>query len=332
MGKRGGNETVLSDSRLAITLRMLAGARYGDLMLLYCIKQCTVYNVFHDTVDALNEVLKFPLLPKTDEGLRRLANEMKLSRCRGNPLTGCIGALDGICIKIDKPRAELNPALFYCRKGYYAIPVQALVDHSYRFLCASANCVGSTHDSLSHSSSKLGIYLMRGLLGKAYWIAGEEAYICTECLLTPYPASQLPGFIFRQSFNFFLSSMRMHVEQAFGMLKAKWLILDHLKFNTEKCSSLILLTMKLHNYCMDLSTGQQHNRSQREISRMHQESQDWYELAKRDDFDRVDSLGRCSTFGESEEANFSDAACTKREHFVAHLQILGISRPGRIIL
>ena len=212
MGKRGSNETVLPDSRLAISLRMLAGERYGDLMILYCIEQCTVYNVFHDTVHALNKVLKFPLLPKPDEGLRRLANGMKLSRCGGNPLTGCIGALDGICIKIDKPRAELNPALFYCRKGYYAIPVQALVDHFYRFLCASANFVGSTHDSLAHSSFKLGIYLMRGLLGKAHWIAGDEAYVFTECLLMPYPASQLPGFIFRQSFNFFLSSMRMHFE------------------------------------------------------------------------------------------------------------------------
>ena len=116
------------------------------------------------------------------------------------------------------------------------------------------------------------------------------------------------------------------------MLKAKWLILDHLKFNTEKCISLILLTMKLHNYCLDLSTGRQHNRSQREISHMHQESKDWYELAKRDDFDRVNSLGRCSTFGESEEANFPEEAYIKREHFVAHLQILGISRPDRITL
>ena len=185
MGKRGGNETVLPDSRLAITLRMLACARYGDLTLLYCITQCTVYKVFHETFEALNEVLKFPLLPKTDERLRRLANGMKLSRSRGNPLTGCIGALDGICIKIDRPRAELNPALFYCRKGYYAIPFQALVDHSYRFLCASANCVGSRHDSLAHSSSRLGIYLIRGLLGKAFWIAGDEAYICTDFLLTP---------------------------------------------------------------------------------------------------------------------------------------------------
>ena len=88
MGKRGGNETVSTNSRLAVSLHMLAGVRYGDLMLLYCIKQCTVYTVFHDTFEALNEVLKFPLLPKTDEGLRRLANGMKLSRSRGNPLTG----------------------------------------------------------------------------------------------------------------------------------------------------------------------------------------------------------------------------------------------------
>ena len=126
--------------------------------------------------------------------------------------------------------------------------------------------------------------------------------------------------------------MRMHVEQAFDMLKAKWLILDHLKFTTAKCSSLILLTMKLRNYCLDVSTGLRHNRSEREVIRMRQESKDWYQLAKRDDFDRVDSLGRCYTFGDSEEANFADAASIKREHFVAHLEVLGIKRPDSTVL
>ena len=43
------------------------------------------------------------------------------------------GALDGICINIKQPESHHGPAGFYCRKGYYSVPVQALVDSRYRF-------------------------------------------------------------------------------------------------------------------------------------------------------------------------------------------------------
>ena len=69
-----------------------------------------------------------------------------------------------------------------------------------------------------------------------------------------------------------------------------------------------------------------------EVIRMRQESKDWYQLAKRDDFDRVDSIGRNCTFGDSKEANFTDAASIKREYFVAHLDVLGIKRPDSNVL
>ena len=65
-------------------------------------------------------------------------------------------ALDGIAIPTEKPREVQNQASFYKCNGYYALPVQAVVDARCRFVSFSSNCVGSTHDSIAHAMSSLG--------------------------------------------------------------------------------------------------------------------------------------------------------------------------------
>ena len=60
---------------------------------------------------------------------------------------------------------------------------------------------------------------MAGLLHYAFWNTGDEAYICTESLITPFPASQATDW--QDSFKFWHYFLRMHVEQAFGMVMAK---------------------------------------------------------------------------------------------------------------
>jgi len=81
-----------------------------------------------------------------------------------------------------KTKESERPAAFYCRKLYYALPVQALVDSRYRLLCFSARCVGSTHDSMAHAVSSLGEYLRQGRRQMEFWISGDEAYHVEICL------------------------------------------------------------------------------------------------------------------------------------------------------
>lgn len=136
-----------------------------------------------------------------------------------NALPCCICALDGISTKIKKPDVDEQPASFYCRKGFYTIPVQALFDLNYRFICFSARRCGSTHDSLAPSVSALSEYLESGDLDSYFWIVGDEAYICTKTRIIPFPATQCTDS--KAAFNCFLSSLRMHIEQFFGMLMSK---------------------------------------------------------------------------------------------------------------
>jgi hypothetical protein len=58
-------------------------------------------------------------------------------RAHSNPLLGCVGAVDGIAVKIAKPRDFFVPRNYYCRKGFHNISFQAIVDAKYRFVSLS---------------------------------------------------------------------------------------------------------------------------------------------------------------------------------------------------
>ena len=250
-GRRSKRETVSPDIQLAITLRMLAGACYPDLQTSYRIGRSTVYEIFHSTCSALMNGLHLSGLPNNVEELRSSALRFKTSRRKKvSPLNGWVGALDGISVKIKKPRRTERPASYYCRKGYYALPVQALVDSTYRFLCFSAICVGSTHDAAAHAISRLGRFLSADCLQREFWIVGDDAYQCDEFMIPPYPTSQAGEA--QRNFNYFLSVLRVHVEQAFGMLVGRWRIIkDGLQFSVSRNSRIVCLCMKLHNFCID---------------------------------------------------------------------------------
>jgi DDE superfamily endonuclease len=212
--------------RLALTLRILGGGSHHDLAMLFRIATVTVYSVFHATIDAINNRLSLPGVPLEDTAeLRKLAEGFALSRRSQNPIFGVVGALDGIALKISKPDDGHVPRNYWCRKGYYAIPVQAVVDSRYRFTYMSAMAVGSTHDSLAFSLSQLGIALERDGMPEGYWIAADAAYECSNCILSPWSENQVKNAehgIARDAFNYYQSSSRVHVEQAFGILVARF--------------------------------------------------------------------------------------------------------------
>ena len=64
---------------------------------------------------------------------------------------GTIGALDGWLVKIKCPNSKrdkvTNFGSFFCRKGCYALNVQAIVDRNKMIICYSVKCCGSEHDS-----------------------------------------------------------------------------------------------------------------------------------------------------------------------------------------
>ena len=105
-----------------------------------------------------------------------------------------------------------------------------MCDSNYIFQYASGVCGSATRDALANAVSGFMEEVEDGLLGVFFWVAGDEAYPVSEHIIVPYPASTQTND--EDNFNFFLCSLRIHIEQAFGMPTARWRILrDRLNFS-----------------------------------------------------------------------------------------------------
>ena len=87
-----------------------------------------IYRIFLDTVCAILKAIRMPGIPLENETrLEELAKKFEYSREYPNTVYGCVDALDGIAVAIKKPPDEYVPRNFSCRKGLYALPLQAVV-------------------------------------------------------------------------------------------------------------------------------------------------------------------------------------------------------------
>ena len=249
--------------RLGVTLRMLAGGSYLDQTVCWGIGHSMTFEEFQKTIQAIGTVLQMPGMPlSNEEALKTLANWFQESRNRPNPLYGCVSALDGIAIL--KTPDEYVPRNFYCRKGMYPLPVQAVVDSRIRFRYMSCRCTGSTHDAAAFDASELANQLRRNEMKSGVWIPGDAAYVRVAGLLTPWPKTALVGEsgIFAGSFNFYHSSHRIHVEQAFGVFVRRWgLFWISVQYHINDILNNVSAAMRLHKFCIDsdaiLSLNQQ---------------------------------------------------------------------------
>lgn len=87
-----------------------------------------------------------------------------------------------------------------------------------------------------------------------YWIAGDAAYVCTNRLLCPWPGRNIT--VAKDCFNYWQSSARIHIEQAFGIMVARWGILWRpLRVSVSKAAKIVVTCAKLHNFIIDNSNS-----------------------------------------------------------------------------
>ena len=201
-----------------------------------------------------------------------------------------------------------------------------MVDSNYRFLYFSAICVGGTHDSLSHAVSALGRYLREGKLKGPFWIAADEAYICTMFLLTPFAKSQLDRSVlskYKDSYNYFHSSLRMHVEQAFGMFVARFGILWRpLRFSLRTNTRTVLDAMLIHNFCID-NSNERDVMPESENKRNERAFEIWYRRCRNDLADQYEAVAD----SEIDAMDPSMAKSRARSEMVERLKYLRLLRP-----
>jgi hypothetical protein len=102
---RSSGGRIEPEVRFSLSLHLLAGASYLEAMKLFGITRSSCYEVVHGTINSILSRFHMPGLIFDDIGkLDTIAQQITESRAHSNRLSGCIGAVDGIAVKIAKPR------------------------------------------------------------------------------------------------------------------------------------------------------------------------------------------------------------------------------------
>jgi len=254
--RRGG--LVPGEVKVAISLRILAGGSYLDLSPLFEVSSAHIYQIFEQFLDWVLKALEFPLAryiyDENWEALKGISDEFSYGS--NGVFSGIIGALDGLAVRIRSPLLTevSDPGNYYCRKGFFALNVQAICDRSRRFTWVYTSNKGSTHDSVAFTNSRLySLMSAKAVLleQQGIYLVGDSAYNLTPFLLVPFSTDEIRNDSgdMCDAFNFFLSSSRINIECAFGELVRRWGILWRtLHFDLAKSQRVVQVCMLLHNY------------------------------------------------------------------------------------
>ena len=154
---RGG--LIPGEVKVAISIRILAGGSYLDLVPLFDVSESHIYHIFDDFLYWVLKAFKFPLntiLQEENWAALAVIAEPFLYGSNG-VFNGIIGALDGIAIRIRSPFLSevTDPGNYYCQKGFFALNVQAICDRSKKFTWCYPSNKGSSHDSVAFANSHL---------------------------------------------------------------------------------------------------------------------------------------------------------------------------------
>jgi hypothetical protein len=131
----------------------------------------------------------------------------------------------------------------------------AIVDKKRRILWRVIGEKGSAHDSRVFNESELGKFMLENdkfFFQRGLYLIGDSAYSLRSYLLTPYDRAK-PGSA-EDTFNFYLSSNRISVECAFGMIDRRWGIFwKPLEGQLNNHKYTIDSALRLHNFIIDFN-------------------------------------------------------------------------------
>lgn len=257
--KADGNGFLSGEIKLAIALRMLAGGSYLDLALIFDIATTSPYEIFHDVLEnwiCKDYITDFSARTYLSDVHRMRAVSARFAEQSRDIFTGCIGALDGWLVKIKKPTDKDNvsdPGDFFCRKGFYSINVQVIVDRDKRIIYRSIKSRGGEHDAPAFRESafyKEMLTRQNFLEENGFYIITDSAYALRSTVLCPYTHAAHEDD--RDNYNYFHSSSRIVVECAFGEIDMRWGILwKPLSFSLKNNVRVIDACLRLHNYIVN---------------------------------------------------------------------------------
>ncbi|CAM6100812.1 unnamed protein product [Calypogeia fissa] len=176
-------------------------------------------------------------------------------------LQNMCGAIDGSHVKIHKrPDKEYCSGNYKCRHHHFAVLVQVVCDHRKLFWDVCCRAPGSTDDASHLRGSSLFQKLIAGevLLDSVVsirgnhirpYIVGDWGYPLLSFLLTPFTGNET-GTPAQNVFDERLMKGRAVCEEAIGLLKGKWKILQNLNVGLNYAAQTVVACCVLHNICV----------------------------------------------------------------------------------
>lgn len=179
----------------------------------------------------------------------------------------CVGAIDGKHIHIQAP--PNSGSLHFNYRKTFSIVLLAACDYKYKFTLIDVGAYGSDFDSRIFNESNLLTSLRNNTLNlpkgttklpgseiqtPCFFVA-DDAFALTEYMMKPYSKRYLNNK--EKIFNYRLSRARRTIENAFGILAARWRIFRKpIAVNPCTVDSIIISTICLHNFLKSVNDKQ----------------------------------------------------------------------------
>jgi hypothetical protein len=124
-----------------------------------------------------------------------------------------------------------------------------MCDARLRFHLFTVIASGQTNNAVAYKAT--GLHETIDKLPSGLYVAGDAAYMLTEHLLVPFTRScrEDPG---KDSYNFYLSQLRIRIEMSFGLSTTKWQCLQKkLESSLESSANILEACARMHNYVLD---------------------------------------------------------------------------------
>ena len=169
------------------------------------------------------------------------------------------GAIDGKHIAMDCPK---GPGSFYHNyKGFFSLVLLAACDAKYVFTAVDVVQYGHNNDAGGLANSELGKKMELGgeemkipkpepvdgfSWDLLYYFVGDEIFPLKSCMMRAYPGKLDEK---QRIFNYRLSRVRRVIENAFGILVARWRIFwGPIRATPENVLRYLMAAICLHNY------------------------------------------------------------------------------------
>ncbi|XP_066599949.1 putative nuclease HARBI1 [Prorops nasuta] len=217
---------------------------YRSVVTKFNVGNATAWRAVKRVVKALyiirNTFIRWPTREEREATANNIKEKYKFPRV--------LGIVDGTHIRICTPKE--NSVAYVNRKGYPSIQPQVICNEKREFIHCYAGMPGSVHDMRVFKYSGVQQKCSEDFFGNKH-LLGDSAYALQKYVMIPYKDNGHLSFE-EKNYNHILSSSRIIIERAIGLLKGRWrFILDKLPMRrTDLIPYYIIACTVLHNICL----------------------------------------------------------------------------------